>query len=297
MIRIETIDERIHGIVLNDIRTCWVVRDKKTMVIESGFPSEADLLLFGLKQLSLTPKHIDCLALTHIHTDHAGGAGRLARENPGLQIFVHESGVHHLRNPQRLNEGVKKAYGERYSVVGEIQAVPEETSIIPISTGDVIDLGKIRLQVYYTPGHAKHHVVYYDGASASVFSGDALGSKYRGLPNFVLSPPSDYDREQAKASIDLIKGLNPARIHFTHCGVYELNGQTDFFDRLKAKHDEWTDCVLKIVKEDPNLNEKEIFERFLLKMPELKDFPTQFFSFNLSVKGILLYLKKSGILL
>jgi glyoxylase-like metal-dependent hydrolase (beta-lactamase superfamily II) len=293
MVSVEKVDSRIQGIIINDIRTCWIIRDKKTILIESGIPAETGKLISGLKQVSLTPKDIDFLALTHVHIDHAGGAGNLANENPDLKIFVHEKGVKHLIDPSKLNASVRKAYGDKYSVVGEIRAVSSEDMIVPISSGDELDLGETRLRVYYTPGHAKHHVVYYDAKSESVFSGDALGSKYKNLPNFVLSPPSDYDKELAKESIDLIKSLRPKRINFTHCGSYKLNGSEDFYEKLKEKHDLWNRSIAEIIEENPNLDESEIFQKFLGKIPELKSFPSQFFSFNLSVKGILIYLKKS----
>jgi len=295
-VSVDKVDSRIQGIILNDSRTCWVVRDKKTLLIESGIPAETQTLISGLERVSLTPKDIDFLALTHVHIDHAGGAGNLARENPNLKIFVHETGVNHLVNPGKLNESVRRAYGKKFSVVGEIEAVSSKDMMVPVSTGDEIDLGETRLKVYYTPGHAKHHVIYFDRRSESVFSGDALGSKYKNLPNFVLSPPSDYDKELAKESIDLIKALHPKRINFTHCGSYELNGNEDFYEKLKEKHDLWTCSIEEIIKENPNLNEGEIFQRFLEKIPELKHFPSQFFSFNLSVKGILIYLQKSGVM-
>ena len=293
MVKIEDVDSRIQALILNDIRTCWLIRDEKTILIESGFPVETPTIVSGLEKLSLTPKDIDFLALTHVHIDHAGGAGNLAQANPHLKIFVHAMGAKHLINPAKLIDSVKRAYGKNFSAVGAMEAISSEM-IRPVTTGDTIDLGNTQLEVYYTPGHAKHHVVYFDRTSESIFSGDALGSKYKNLPNFVLSPPADYNKELAKKSIDLIKDLKPKRINFTHCGAYDLDGDDDFYENLKAKHDRWNRCILEIVKEDRQLNSDEVFKKFLEKIPELKNYPGQFFSFNLSVNGILLYLKKSG---
>jgi len=259
-----------------------LIRDEKTILIESGFPVETPILVSGLEKLSLTPKDIDFLALTHVHIDHAGGAGNLAQANPHLKIFVHAMGSKHLINPAKLTDSVKRAYGKKFSVVGAMAAISSEM-IRPVNTGDTIDLGNTQLEVYYTPG-----------TSESVFSGDALGSKYKNLPNFVLSPPADYNKELAKKSIDLIKDLKPKRINFTHCGAYDLDRDDDFYENLKAKHDRWNHCILEIVKENQQLSSDVVFKKFLEKIPELKNYPSQFFSFNLSVNGILLYLKKSG---
>ncbi|MBW1897903.1 MAG: MBL fold metallo-hydrolase [Deltaproteobacteria bacterium] len=297
-LKIKKIDSRIDAIILDNIRICWLVRDKKKILIESGLPSDGPDIVAGLSQLSLAPEDIDYLALTHIHIDHAGSAGFLAKKNPNIKIFVHEKGIKHLINPARLTESVKKAYGEKFSTVGEMAGIDSEKIVIPVGTGDKIDMGDSHLEVFYTPGHAKHHVVYFDPASSSVFAGDALGSKYKSLPNFVLSPPVDYDKELAKQSIDLIEGLNPKRINFTHCGSYLLNEFDNFYEKLKENHDYWSWCILKIAKEaakeNNGIDTAKVFNRFIEKVPELKNYPEQFFSFNLSVKGMMIYLKNSG---
>ncbi len=294
MVRVEKIDSRISAIILSGLRTCWLIRDKKTILIDAGFPADATHLFSGLAKLSLTPRDIDFLALTHIHIDHAGSAGHLAKENPGLKIFVHEKGADHLIDPSRLMDSVKRAYGEKFFAVGSMMKISFPQRVIPVTTGDHIDLGDSGLKVYYTPGHAKHHVVYFDKMSDSVFSGDALGSRYPGLPSFVLTPPPDYDKELAQQSIDLIHGLHPKKINFTHCGQYDLDRQADFYKKLKVKHDSWMNHVLEILKEGQNMSDSEIFDKFVEKVPDLKDYPAQFFSFNLSLKGILKYLKQLG---
>lgn len=294
MVRVKKVDSRITALILEDIRTCWLIRDKKNILIDSGVPSDARNIFSGLEKLSLRPKDVDFLALTHIHVDHAGGAGHLAKENTDLKIFVHEKGARHLINPVKLTKSIKKAYGEKYTTVGELLKISSPDRVITVTTGDKIDLGNTHLEVYYTPGHSKHHVVYLDRMSDSIFSGDALGSLYPGAPNFVLSPPPDYDKELAKQSIDLIHDLYPKRIHFTHCGPYDLDGHPDFYDNLKVKHDLWTKRVMEIVQKHPNLNDAEKFEKFVEIVPELKNYPEQFWSFNLSLKGIMAYLERTG---
>lgn len=292
MVRVEKIDSRISAIIFSGLRTCWLVRDKRTILIDAGFPSDASHLFSVLEKLSLTPKEIDFLALTHIHIDHAGSAGHLAKENPGLKIFVHKKGYDHLIDPSRLMDSVKRAYSEKFFAVGSMMKISFPNRVIPVTTGDHIDLGDSRLKVYDTPGHAKHHVVYFDKTSDSVFSGDALGSRYPGLPSFVLTPPPGYDKELAQQSIDLIDRLHPKKINFTHCGQYDLEGQSDFYETLKAKHDSWMNHALEILKEEPKMSHSEIFDKFVENVPDLKDYPAQFFSFNLSLKGILKYLKR-----
>jgi glyoxylase-like metal-dependent hydrolase (beta-lactamase superfamily II) len=291
--RIEQLDSRITWIALDDLRSSWLIQDQKNMLIETGYPSNLPDLVKGLEQVSLTPRDIDFVGLTHIHIDHAGGAGYLARQNPALKVFVYETGAGHLNDPSRLVSSVKRAYGNQFGMVGEMVGVAED-QIIPVDTGATIDLGNSRLEVYYTPGHAKHHVVYFDPTSKSVFTGDALGSKYPSLPNFVLSPPADYDRELAKQSIDRIQALHPKRINFTHLGPYNVDADRDFYEHLKAEHDLWNDCIEEIVKRNRTIEPEDAFSAFLEKVPRLKQYPNQFFSFRLSVKGILIYLQRNG---
>ncbi|MFC1896884.1 MBL fold metallo-hydrolase [Thermodesulfobacteriota bacterium] len=294
MARVEKIDEKTDVIIIDEMRTCWLVRDRKKILIESGHPADAAELISALEQLQVGPGDLDYVALTHIHVDHAGGAGYLVKENPRLKVFVHEKGARHLADPGRLNESVRSAYGERFTEVGQMVPVPSGDVIVPVGTGDAIDLGGTRLEVYSAPGHAKHHVVYFDRSCATVFSGDALGSKYPGLPNFVLAPPVDYDLRQAKESVDMIARLRPEKAHFTHCGPWSLDGDQEFYENLKSKHDLWVKTMLEVVREEPGVTRARLLGAFLKKMPELKEYPSQFFSFNLSVNGIYIYLKRTG---
>jgi glyoxylase-like metal-dependent hydrolase (beta-lactamase superfamily II) len=293
MMSVREVDARITLFIFDELRTSWLVRDRSNILIESGFPSNASELLTGLEKVSLRPLEIDFLALTHIHLDHAGGAGHIARENPDLKVFVHAKGARHLRDPEKLMKSVKSAYKNDFSSAGDMIPIPER-QIVTVTSGDVIDLGDTQLDVLYTPGHAKHHVVYFDRASESVFSGDALGSQFEGFPNFVLSPPADYDKELAKQSIDLIKAMNPKRVCFTHLGPYALDGHYDYYDALKNKHELWCECVWEIARKNPQADPEKVFELFLEKNKELESYPTQRFSFRLSVKGILIYLKRTG---
>ncbi len=293
MISVEEVDDRITLFTFDPHKTSWLIRDHHNILIESGYPSDAPELLAGLEKVSLRPRDIDFIALTHIHIDHAGGAGYIARENPDLKVFVHEKGAKHLVDPSKLVESVKRAYGNRYPSIGEMVGISKR-QVVALGSEAVIDLGDTRLEAYYTPGHAKHHLVYFDKASESVFSGDALGSQYKGFPNFVLSPPPDYDRELAKRSIDLISAMHPKRICFTHLGPYSVDGHHDFYDALKKKHDLWSECVWEIVRENPEANPEKVFELFVEENKELENYPTQYFSFRLSVKGILIYLKRTG---
>lgn len=292
-VKIETVDARIEQLTFNDYRSCWLVRDRKVALIETGYPSDNQMLIAGLAQLGLAPNDIDYLALTHIHLDHAGGAGHLARLNPKVTVCVHSKGARHLIDPGRLLMMAKKAHGKRYATMGEMLPVPE-SNLRVIDSGDHIDLGDTQLTVHYTPGHAKHHVVFYDPASASVFAGDVLGSKYKQRPNFILTPPDDYDKHLALKSIEMVQVLKPARINFAHCGTYQLSEQDSFFEDLKYAHDDWTQCIAEILNSNPESDFETLWTAFLDRRPDLAQYTDQHFSFRLSVQGIRTCLERSG---
>ncbi|MBN1614550.1 MAG: MBL fold metallo-hydrolase [Deltaproteobacteria bacterium] len=294
MVRVEEVDPRTSVLIFDDIRTVWVVRDRHNTLIETSHPAEFPEVLAGLRALSLRPEDIDYLAVTHIHIDHAGGAGHLAEANPSLRIFVHEAGLRHLLDPSRLMEGVRAAYGEDFAVVGRMRPVPSPEMLVAVGSGDRIELGETVLEVYETPGHARHHVVFFDRERSCVYAGDALGSFYPDHPNFVLAPPPDYDPGEAKRSIDLVRSLQPRQIRFTHLGPRDLDGTDAFYENLKAKHDLWNERLREIAEEHPDLDHRGFFEMFLERVPEVRDYPDNYFSFNLSVKGILTHLRKSG---
>jgi len=290
MVKVEQIDGRIAALSIDGFVTCWLIRDHRLVLVEAGPPACHADLVAGLRQLSLSPEQLDFLVITHIHIDHVGAAGYLARANARLKIFVHRSGVKHLLDPTVLLAQVRGAYAGTYNGAEMLPiTVPER--IVAVGTGERIELGESFLDVCETPGHARHHVVYFDPASDGVFAGDALGSFYPGHPSFVLAPPPDYDRELAKRSIATIRARRSRRIYFTHGGLRELG--EPFYEELAAKHDLWTARVREILQNYPEAADHEILAQFLMRIPELAAYPDQLFSFRLSVRGILGYIRKT----
>ena len=293
MVQVEKYDSYVSRILLNGVRACYVIRSDRVALIDCGFPNEYRDLLAGLQLLGLRLHDVDILALTHVHMDHIGCAGHLARDHPGLKVFVHEYGPRHLMRPERLNAAVEKAYGALFHQIGKL--VPIDTGnreVVGVLTGDIIDLGTRSLHVLETPGHAKHHVVFHDRQGRGVFTGDAMGSKYVGLPNFVLTPPADYDPDLSKESVEQIGRLRAKMLWFAHNGPYYLPENGYLFDRLKQQHDLWTNTVSDLMSERPEADRHEMLDLFLEKRPELKRHVSQRFSFGLSVAGIMKYLRK-----
>jgi glyoxylase-like metal-dependent hydrolase (beta-lactamase superfamily II) len=157
------------------------------------------------------------LALTHIHLDHAGAAGTLARRFPELEVWVHERGARHLADPSRLLDSATRLYGDQMERLwGEVLPVPAERLRV-LHGGE--RLGPF--SVAYTPGHASHHVSYLHEPSGRAFTGDVAGVRIDGGRVLAPTPPPDIDLRAWRASLDLLEEWAPRSLAVTHFGGYE----------------------------------------------------------------------------
>ena len=176
----------------------------------------ADLLTHGI-----TLADVRTVLLTHIHLDHAGVAGTLVRENPEIQVYVHERGAPHMADPEKLLTSATRLYGaDMDRLWGEFLAVPE-SNLHPLGGGETIAVADRQLEVAYTPGHASHHLSFFDRAARVAVVGDTAGVRI-GPDVFVLppTPPPDIDLDLWTASIRLIEGWQAETLFLTHFGPY-----------------------------------------------------------------------------
>ena len=160
--------------------------------------------------------------LTHIHLDHAGAVGSLVKENPAIDVFVHERGAPHMTDPSKLLASATRLYGDDMDRLwGEFLPVPT-ANIRRLSGGERIDVADRRFEVAYLPGHASHHVGYFDPSSGVAFVGDTAGVR-TGNALFVMppTPPPDVDVEAWVESVDVIRGWQPSTLFATHFGPHE----------------------------------------------------------------------------
>jgi glyoxylase-like metal-dependent hydrolase (beta-lactamase superfamily II) len=181
------------------------------LIIDPGPTSCLDTLLEALG--GEEPR---ALLLTHIHLDHAGASGALVNRFPGLPVYVHERGAPHMVDPSKLMKSATQLYGDDMDRLwGEMVPVPEE-NIRVLSGGETVE----GLRVEYTPGHASHHVTYFDEDAGDAYVGDVGGVR---IPpsGFVMAPtpPPDIDLEKWSASLDLVEGRSPERLRLTHFGA------------------------------------------------------------------------------
>ncbi len=180
------------------------------LIVDPGPASCVETLLDGLEA---EPR---ALLLTHIHLDHAGASGVLARRFPRLRVYVHEVGAPHLVDPSKLLRSAERLYGDDMERLwGEVAPVPEER-ITAVTGGERV----AALDVVYTPGHASHHVAYFDRVTGDAFVGDVAGVRIPpDGPTIAPTPPPDVDLEAWQRSLDVVAGRRPERLRMTHFGA------------------------------------------------------------------------------
>ena len=193
----------------------YLLAGDEPALVDCGPASCLDALRAGLAGQGLEVGELRHLLLTHIHLDHAGAAGSLVRENPGLLVHVSEVGAPHLVDPSRLERSARRLYGDDFDRLwGPLVPVPEES--IRVVGDRVLDL-----EVFPTPGHASHHVSYLN-TDGACYTGDAAGVRIPpGRYVAPVAPPPDIDVEAWERTLDAIAERRPERLLLAHFGVAE----------------------------------------------------------------------------
>jgi glyoxylase-like metal-dependent hydrolase (beta-lactamase superfamily II) len=187
-------------------------------LIDPGPTSCLETLDLALQAQGLRLSDVTDLLLTHIHLDHAGAAGTIVRRYPKIRVVVHERGAPHMADPDKLLKSATRLYGDRMDELwGEFAAVPEKNMTI-VSGGERIEAGGRTFEIAYTPGHASHHVSYFDRSSGVAFVGDTGGVCVDGGYILPPTPPPDIDIDAWRGSVARIETWSPATIFMTHFG-------------------------------------------------------------------------------
>jgi glyoxylase-like metal-dependent hydrolase (beta-lactamase superfamily II) len=220
-----------HGIAAIDAEYLYSGHAAAHLITDSGRAAFVDVgtndsvpyLLAALAELGIARESVDYLFLTHVHLDHAGGAGSLMRALPNARAVLHPRGAPHMIDPSKLVAGSKVVYGpERFArLYGELAPIPRERVRV-VQDGERIELGARTLELIHVPGHALHHYAVVDGAHASIFSGDTFGISYRALDTAqgaFITPstvPTQFDPEQHLASVDRMLEYRPESMYLMH---------------------------------------------------------------------------------
>lgn len=208
-------------------------------LVEAGPASTHEALLAGVRAAGVDPAEIRDLLLTHIHLDHAAGAGLLARVAPRARVHVHPRGAAHLSDPSRLLASARRLYGDAMDAMwGTMLPVPPERIRTP-ADGEAILVAGRTLHALYTPGHAAHHLAFHDPEAGVVFTGDVGGIRLEGVRHVrPPTPPPELDTPAWMASIDRLRALEPERLLLTHFGGAADAGW--HLDDLAARLADWT---------------------------------------------------------
>ena len=200
-----------------------LVENGRAAFVDVGTTYSAPGLVAVLEAKGLRPEAVDYVIVTHVHLDHAGGAGEMMRRLPGARLVVHPRGARHMIDPSKLRAGAAAVYGEEALVRNYGTLVPVDPSrVIEAPEGHRLELGGRPLLFLDTPGHARHHFCVWDEASRSMFTGDTFGLAYRELASprgaFILptTTPVQFEPEALLASIDRLLSYLPAAMILTH---------------------------------------------------------------------------------
>ena len=223
-----------------------LVEGDRAAIIDTGTNYSVPLVLAAMRDKGLAPEQVDFVILTHIHLDHAGGAGLFMRTFPNATLTVHPRGARHMADPGKLVAGTVDVYGAEATrrMYGDILPVPTER-ILETPHASTIHLAGRELQFLDTPGHARHHVAIRDTRSGHIFAGDVFGLSYRemdqGGRQFIVptSSPVQFDPAPYHRSVDLILKLKPEAVYVTHYSqIRDIQAKGAVLHRLIDAHAE-----------------------------------------------------------
>jgi len=209
-----------------------IVENGRAAFVDCGTNHSVPRMLDALGAAGLAAADVDWLILTHVHLDHAGGAGELIAQLPNAKLVVHPRGAWHMIDPSKLWAGASAVYGEAVmeQTYGRLRPIPA-ARVVEAPDGHVVDLAGRALRCLDTPGHAMHHLAVYDARANVCFTGDVFGLSYRDFDTadgpFILptTSPVQFDPSALHASIDRLLTLRPAAMYLTHYGRVEQVGK------------------------------------------------------------------------
>ena len=272
----------------------YVIRGKENALIDMGYASSAATILTDINDSKLALDSIDYLLPTHVHLDHSGACGALAKNFSRASIRVHPIGERHLVDPSKLWEGASELFGaELMKLYGRPEPI-NESRVRAIGDGEEISLGSgLTLRSIWTPGHASHHLSYEVEGTGTVFTGDAVGITYPAFPVLIpTTPPTSFNLDNAITSLQRINQVSPKRLLTPHYGViHDAAGSIDA--NIRSLRD-WTAKIDEMLNSGLPTNSiitaltKAIAHQWARTDEPLPDYVTM--SIRLSVLGAIRYL-------
>lgn len=306
-----------HGISLVDAEYLYpgvvamylLQQGEQLAIIETGTANSAANILAVIKSQGFKPDDVSYIMPTHVHLDHAGGAGELMQHCQNAQLVIHPYGARHMIDPSKLIAGTIAVYGEEKfrQLYGELKPIDAQR-VIEAPDNFELSLGERRLRFIDTPGHARHHFCVYDEDSKGIFSGDTFGLCYpqltteRGPFIFPTTTPVQFDPTTLLESIDRLMALKPKQMYLTHFGSVEPTDAV--VNQLKQRIHDLTQIALSEKHNNGNrqINIERRLRAYLLdelaamQCHQSAEFCEQFLrnDISLNAQGLDIWLEKSA---
>ncbi|OUR92105.1 hypothetical protein A9Q81_16745 [Gammaproteobacteria bacterium 42_54_T18] len=268
------------GFHRDNMAACYVVEDEgengvEVAIVETGTKDTVPVIEAFLHDRGIDFEQVKYVIVTHVHLDHAGGAGLLMQMLPNAKLVVHEKGARHMINPAKLQAGATAVYGEEVfsKTYGDLLSIDESKILVPADE-EVLTLGSRSFSFIDTPGHARHHFCVYDNKSQGFFTGDTFGLAYQELTTdkgpfiFPTTTPVQFDPDALKYSIKRLLSFQPQRMFLTHYGMVE---QPDVLaEVLLARIDVLVDIATRNANHSDRINviKEEVLVYFIEQLAE-----------------------------
>ena len=266
----------------------YLIDDDRKAIVETGTSGDADRILEAVRSFGLRPGDLDAIVVSHIHLDHAGGAGFLLPEMPKAKVYVHERGFKHLVDPTRLVASAREAPGpEEADIFGTMRAIPADR-LVAVKDRQRLELGKHALVFLDSPGHAPHELTILDEHTRCVYTGDAAGLYFPGDEILMpIAPAPAFDLEKNLETLQRLLALQPRALLFSHYGPH--TNPKAAIEAMMIAYPEWSRVVrgkLASAGEDGVL--RELYE---MTVRAAKRYPRDFLErrIRVSITGLAAY--------
>lgn len=296
MIDIKEIADKVYRLEtlvrgMTSVFAVYFIKESQGVLIEPCPAAIVTQIRQGMRYLGM--KDLAYIIPTHIHVDHAGGAGKLAQIFPQAKVLIHPAGLKHVIDPTRLIESTKTVFGADFEdIFGRVEPVPESQTKVP-EDGEIISVGSRELQIIYAPGHAPHHIAVFDRSVKGLFCGEALGLPVqvdRLFPLPAVAPPS-FDQELSLETMEKLRRLKARLLFYSHDGV---GREPDKLISIAAENTRLLgDLILKALRDgqtDEAISRRVgeyVASRFGLELSEL--------DLAMTVGAYILYFRKKGL--